>query len=156
MPPVTPRPLPVKDCSPGHPNYRKITMQISADNYSCMHDESVSKIGYSWHGDAVFRSHDGVPLLQTNRSEALGEARRPVTNVLTVVDRKFEPIANEEFTPERLLGATPVKRIIRQPDNDEASGFLKWYPLPLVISAISLVAGSCLLPRTRGRRSPIG
>ena len=61
--------LELEDCPPGQPMYRKIMLRISADDSSVAHDESVTKAGNTWRGDAVYESHGGVPLLQSTRSE---------------------------------------------------------------------------------------
>jgi hypothetical protein len=145
-----------EDCPPGHPIYRKLTLQVSADDYSAVHDESVNKAGWPWVGDTIYESHEGVPLLQSTRSEGQSDDGSHATNVLTVVDRRFEPIPEDEFTQERLLGEAPVKRVVPKPDTEEVSGLLSWYPLPLVLSALSLAAGACLLQRTRGRGNASG
>jgi len=145
----------LKDCPPGHPIYRKLTLQISAEDYSGLHDESVTKAGWPWVNDTVYESHNGVRLLKSTRSEAQDDGRH-ATNVFTVIDRRFEPIPENEFTQERLLGKAPVKRVGPKEDADEDSGLLSWYPLPLVLSAISLAAGACLLPWTRARGNARG
>ena len=103
--------LDLEDCPPGFPMYRKIRLQISADDYAVVHDESVNDNGKTWRGDAVYESRDGVPILLSTRSEGQGDDGSHATNVLTVLDRKFEPIPEEEFTEERLLGEEPVKRV---------------------------------------------
>ena len=144
--------LELEDCPPGHPIYRKITLRISAEDYSVVHDESVSKTGKTWRGDAAYESLDGVPLLQSTRSEGQWDDGSHATNVLTVVDRKFTPIPDDEFTQERLLGDASVHRVTRPPDPvEEVSRLLTWYSLPLGLSVLSLAAGACLLPWTRGR-----
>jgi len=145
-----------QDCPPGHPIYRELNLRISADDYFVVHDESVGKSGQTWRGDAVYESHDGVPLLQSLRGEGQWDDGSHATNVLTVVDRRFEPIPEDEFTPERLLGEAPVKRVGPKHDTEEVSGLLSWYPLPLVVSALSLAAGACLVPRTRGQGNASG
>lgn len=148
--------LELEDCPPGHPIYRKIALRISADDYSVVHDESLTKAGKTWRGDAVYESHNGVPLLQSSRSEGQWDDGSHATNVLTVVDRRFEPVPDEEFTQERLLGDAPVHRVTRQPDPVEVSGLLTWYLLPLALSVLSLAAGACLLPWTGGRGNASG
>ena len=136
--------LELEDCPPGHPLYRKIMLRISAEDSSVAHDESVTKAGNTWRGDAVYESHGGVPLLQSTRSEGQWDDGSHATNVLTVVDRKFEPIPEDEFTQERLLGEAPVKRVGPNQNPQEVSVLLNWYPLPLVLGALSLAAGAVI------------
>ena len=66
--------------------------------------------------------------------------RQSATNVLTVVDRKFEPIPEDEFTQERLLGEAPVKHVGPNQNPQEVSVLLNWYPLPLVLGPLSFLA----------------
>ncbi len=138
-----------EDCPPGHPIYRKATLQLSADDYSAVHDESVNRSGKTWRGDLSYESDGGVPLLKSMRGEGESEAGNHATNVLTVVDRKFGPIAEDEFTEASLLGTDPVHRITQKADPDEVSWLLKMCWVPLVAGAFSLVAGIGLLATSR-------
>ena len=114
-----------------------------------MHDESVNRSGKKWRGDVSYDFDGGVPLLKSMRGEGESEEGHHATNVLTVVDRKLGPIADEEFTEASLLGKDPVQRITRKAAADEVSWLLKWYWLPLVAGAFSLAAGVCLLAMSR-------
>ena len=133
-----------ESCPPGHPIYRSANLQISAEDYSAVHDESVNRSGKKWRGDVSYDFDGGVPLLKSMRGEGESEEGHHATNVLTVVDRKLGPIADEEFTEASLLGKDPVQRITRKAAADEVSWFLKWYWLPLVAGAFSLAAGVML------------
>ncbi len=128
-------------CPPGHPIYRNLTLHLSADDDSAVHNESVNQAGKAWRGDSVYEWSDGVPLLKSSRNEGQWDDGNPTTNVLTVVDRKFGPISEDEFTEASLLGKDPVHRIIMKPEADEVSWLLRWYWLPLLAGAVSLLAG---------------
>ena len=139
--------------------HRPASRCVFATHPTCcsgVHNESVSKAGWPWVGDTVYESHNGVPLLQSTLSEGRRDDGSHATNVLTVVDRRFEPIPELEFTQERLLGKAPVKRVGSKHDTEEVSGLLSWSTLPLVLSALSLATGACLLPWTGERRNASG
>jgi hypothetical protein len=137
--------LELEECPPGHPMYRKLNLRIAAEDYTVVQDESVSREGNHWSSDAAFQSGDGVPLLRSARSQGTWDDGTSATSVLTLLDRRFETVADDEFTSERLLGNAPVHLVARQPEPVEVSPLLTWYPLPLALSAISLVSGACLL-----------
>ncbi len=129
-----------EDCPPGH---RRLTLHLSADDFNAVHAESI------FRDEVSYESPDGVPLLRSTRSEGNWDDGNHATNVLTVVDRKLGPIAEDEFTEASLLRTDPVHRITTKPEADEVSLLLKWYWLPLVAGAFSLAAGVCLLAMSR-------
>ena len=44
----------LEDCPPGHPIYRNVTLQLSADDDSAVHDESVDQAGKNWRADSSY------------------------------------------------------------------------------------------------------
>jgi len=77
-------------------------------------------------------------------AQELGVIEASYASAIIGVDRRFEPIPEDEFTQERLLGEAPVKRVGPKQDPEEVSRLLSWYPLPLVLSALSLAAGAVI------------
>ncbi len=100
---------------------------------------------YVWHAPDCLRAiaATGLGCVQAG-AQKLGVLQASYASAIIGVDRRFEPIPEEEFTQERLLGKFPVHRVTREPDPDEVSGLLSWYPLPLVLSALSLAAGAVI------------
>jgi len=48
--------LEFEDCPPGHPVYRRLSLRISADDFTSVHEESVRRSGNTWQGDVVYTS----------------------------------------------------------------------------------------------------
>jgi hypothetical protein len=134
---------------PAHPFFRRLALQLSADDYSLVHEERLDQTENLWRVDAVHEWHDGIPLLKSLRRETRRDDGSQAKSELTVSDRSFEPIPEAEFTPERLLGEDPVQHIAAKRRSTEGSAFLRWYPLPLVAGGVSLMVGAGLLPWTR-------
>jgi hypothetical protein len=134
---------------PQHPFFRKLAVQLSADDYSLVHKESVDPTGNHSRGDAVHDRHDGVPLLKSIRSGTRRDDGSQVELVLTVDDRSFEPIPAAEFTPERVLGGAPVQHIAANQRSTETPVFFRWYPLPLAVGVVSMLTGAGLLTWSR-------
>ena len=93
-----------------------------------------------------------MPLLQSLRGEGQVDGGTPGKTTFTVIDRKFEPVPEDEFTPERLLGDAPVKRVGPEQDPVEVAGLLRWYPFPILLGALSLAAGGLIAALARKRR----
>jgi hypothetical protein len=141
--------LEFEGCPPGNPIGRKFSLRIAADDFSVVHEETVSKGGDTWRSDSVYESRDGAPLWQTTQSKGRwGDGTLGKIDV-AVNDRKFEPVPDDEFTRERLLGDAPVHRVARRAQPFEVSPLLSWYPLPIILSVLSLAAGAGLLTWSR-------
>jgi hypothetical protein len=138
---------------PGHPWLRTDTVWISADDFTTPRNETVSEKGNLWRSNAVYDSRDGLPLLKSSRGEGQGGHGTPGKTAVTVVDRRFENVPDDEFTQAALLGDAPVQHESQRPEPVEVSPLLTWYPAPLLMSALFLVAGAAmeLLARKRAR-----
>jgi hypothetical protein len=146
------------DCPPGHPAFRKISQVLSADDYSPAHEEYVIKTGKTLRVDAidVFEADAGIPVLVSARGEGHFEDGGTTKSTLTVTDRHFGPISEDEFTPERVLEGAPVHHITDRPGPSELPEFLNWYPLPIVLGGVFLVAGAGLFGWLRGFSRVVG
>jgi|GEM_PF-2884924 len=100
---------------------------------------------YVWHAPDGLGAiaATGLGCVQAG-AQKLGVLQASYASAIIGVDRRFEPIPEDEFTQERLLGEAQVKRVGPQPDAEKVSGLLSWYPLPLVLSALSLAAGAVI------------
>ncbi len=101
-----------------------VTLQLSADDYSLVHKDSVNRMGKTWGGDTVYDSQDGVPLLKSARIKGHWDDGSTADIVLSVTDRSFEPIPDDEFAPRRLLDGAPVHHIAAKPGPSEVSEIL--------------------------------
>ena len=132
------------------PMNRTLRMTIAADNFTVVRDEPLK--GDGWRTEAVYESTGGIPLLKQTRSSGPSNDGTETAAVFTVLDRKLGPVPDDEFTPERLLGDTPVHRVSQEADAIRVSPLLTWFWLPLVLGAVSLAAGAAL--ELLARRSP--
>ena len=105
-----------EDCPPGHPTYRKITLRVAADDFSVTHEESVGKADDTWQDDAVYQPHDGVPLLQSTRSERRWADGTRASDVLTVVERSSSPSPRTSSPPPGFLVTTRSVTSPRHPN----------------------------------------
>ncbi len=86
--------------------------------------------------------HDGIPVLRSidfSFTSPDGPERR---SKVTVVERHFGPVAEEEFTPERLLDGPQVHKFVEhvsQPPNNKS--LADWYWVALVVGVVCLVGG---------------
>ena len=138
----------------GSPGNRSSALRISAEDMTTLREETVSEKGYTWSSDAIYESHNGVPLLKSLRGKGKWDDGTSAEFTLTVVERKFGPVPDDEFTLEHLLGNTPVHRVIENPDQAEVSPLLTWYRFPIILGSLSLAAGAAL--ELLARRSPKG
>jgi hypothetical protein len=138
----------LEDCPPGHLVYQKIRLELSADDYFPVHEEYVTKLGKTENevAVAVYDAHALVPVLMSTTRESRADDGNLTKSVLTVTDRRFGPIPDDEFTPERVLDGAPAQRIIAKPGPSEGPAFLNWYRLPIVLGVVSFVAGAGLSP----------
>jgi hypothetical protein len=135
-----------EDCPPGHPIYKKIRLELSADDYSLAHMEYVLDSGRTGHAEAVYDTHEAVPVLMSTQTESRADNGNPTKSVLTVTDRSFGPIPDDAFTPDRVLDGALVHRVSAKSGPSEGPGFLSWYPLPIVLGVVFLLAGAGLFP----------
>lgn len=59
----------------------------------------------------VSDSHELVPVLMSTRSEDREKDGTATTSTLTVTDRRFGPVPEDEFASERVLEGAPVRYI---------------------------------------------
>ncbi len=74
------------------------------------------------------------------------------TRELKVVERRFGPIPEEEFDPDRFLDGPQVKEVQPDPESDESSLLRRWFWLPFPIGALCLIGGAVNSLGTRGDR----
>jgi hypothetical protein len=129
---------------PGNPQFRRISLQVAADDHTVAHDESEGREGNVWKTDAVYSAGGSLPLLQSMLGKGRWKDGTTATTEVHVIDRKFGPVPESEFTLEHLIGNAPVHRVVRESDADGASSPLRWFLLPIVLGTASLGAGAAL------------
>ena len=93
-------------------------------------------------GELEYDRHNGVPVLKTLTTVSKGAEAQTTTTTTRVVERSFEPAAEEQFTAEAVIG--PAALAVSQPAG-EAPRAWPWYYLPLFAAGASLVVGLALL-----------
>jgi hypothetical protein len=129
---------------PGHPWFRTNTMWISTDDFTTPRHATVGEKGNVWRNTAGYETREGVPLLKSSRGEGQWDNGTLGKTAIIVRDRKFDSVPDSEFTRAALLGDSPVEEIVRPSEPIEVSPLLKWYRVPLLLSAVFLVAGSAI------------
>ena len=88
------------------------------------------------HGTVDYDQHNGIPVLRGFHSRANPRDGTAVTTNLTVLERRFEQIPDEEFTAERLLTGPSVYKVVHaDPVPTESTALVKWCWLPLAAGA---------------------
>jgi hypothetical protein len=134
--------------------WRAFTAVLSpADHFAVQSD--VIELGQkaTLNGEYSYDRYGGLPVLRESKSSTTGPDGASGVTKITVVDRRFGPIPESEFTRERLLEgpwidkAVDPEEIYREPET-----FADWYGVALVAGAVSLVAGAAtgLFQKTRG------
>lgn len=137
-----------------YPVHRSITMKIAADDFT-VESDGVDADGDHWRTEAVYETTGNVPLLKESRTSRSSRSGEESTSVFTITDREFGPVPDDEFTPERLLGAGPVQRIDDGPDHAATPSLLTWFRLPIIASLLSLGAGAGVGLLARGANRAI-
>jgi hypothetical protein len=99
--------------------------------------------------------HDGIPILRAAHTTMTSSDGSRRTIEKTITDPQFGPVPEDDFDPERFLDG-PQVREAAAPDSyaDEPNRLMRWYWLPFVAGALSLVVGAGLRLVTWRSRFP--
>ncbi len=136
--------------------WRAMTFVLASDRLFALRSFELERLSdgrQTLQGEVDYDKHDGIPVLYASHSAGKSPDGKSTTQSLTILDRRFEPTAEDEFTTERLLtGPTVHKAVHSNSAFPESTAFAKWYWLPLLAGAASLVAGVAIsLLRLLGR-----
>ena len=140
--------------------WRAITLVLASDQLFAAQSFEVETLrdGKPTNRGAVdYDQHNGVPVLRGFHSTGIARDGKNTTASLTILERRFEPIAEEEFTSERVLMGPAVHKVVHPgPSLPESTALAKWSWLPLASGAASLVVGVvisflCMLAHPPGR-----
>ncbi len=142
----------LEECPPGHPVYRRVKVRFAGDDYLQWSAEALAKDGSTWRGDRVVaeQSAEGAQLLLSTHDDARGRDGSSTDGGLTVTERQFGPVPEDEFTPERVFEGAVVQRVADRAAAPEAPAVFSWYLLPIVLGAVSLAGGAGLFAWSRG------
>jgi hypothetical protein len=140
--------------------WRSVTAVLSADDHFAVRSNEVERTdGTVVRGTFEYDDHDGVPVLRSSRSAGPSSDGGRFEGRLTVLERRFGPTPESEFTPERLLDGPTVRK---PPDPDpyrtDRPTFADWYRVPFAAGAamMALGVGVGLLGPFRADRSAGG
>jgi hypothetical protein len=149
--------LRIEDHSPPgwQSQWRARTLILAADDLYVTLSERTEGTGrdnqLSHQTSFTYDRHEGIPVLRRERAETTGADGAHGTSELDVVERRFGPIPEEEFDPDRFLDGTRVTEARRAPPPAEPTILARFYWLPFPIGALGLIAGAALSFGTRPR-----
>jgi hypothetical protein len=129
----------------GHVPWRSFTMALAIDDLF-----AVQSYEYVLGGPEpgtirckVEYDHDaGIPVVRAYRSLGTWPDGRHTSMHMQVLERRFEPVPEEEFTPERLLdGPRVVKVMKRDSPSNEPLAIVACFRACLLAGAVSLISG---------------
>jgi hypothetical protein len=114
-----------------------------ADHFAAQSDVIEDRQTGTLRREYVYDRHNGLPVLREligARTQPNGEKR---ATRITVVDRRFGPVPESEFTRERLLEGSWIEKAA-DPEElyGEEGSFADWYAVPLIAGAVSLLIGA--------------
>ena len=143
----------LEDRTPSVPPWRDYTVVLAADDHFAVRsDEIALSTGMKLTGEFLHDRHGELPVIRSILSSGLWADGTGTTSSLTVLERRFEPTPEAEFTQEYLLAGAPVHTITSPgPYDEELSLLMRWYRLPFAAGAVGLLLGAAL--RLRSGRS---
>jgi hypothetical protein len=143
-------------------SWRSFTIVLSADDHFVVKSQAIEfSDNRSHHGEFAYDRYADRPVIRSIRNAGTEADGTQTASTFTVLDRRFGPTAESEFTAERLLAGSPV-RTVTQPDPyaGESAIAAGWYQLPLAAGMVCLVAGLATglrpLIRPGHRPEPVG
>jgi hypothetical protein len=152
-----------EDRSPAawHVPWRAVTFVLAADDLyavQSMRSEGTAPDEGTYQSQFDYDRHEGLPVLRSERTTMSTRGAARETSELKVVERRFGPIPEEEFDPDRFLEGPRVTVPQPPPFTDEPTMLARWYWAPLPVGAIGLIVGASIslgTRRERGRPAPL-
>ena len=118
----------LEDRAPSGIPWRSSTMDLAADDHFAVRsDDFELSTGMKLTGAFVHDRHGAVPVLRSIRNTGIGPDGTRTTSRFTVLERRFEPTPEAEFTREHLLAGAPVHTITEpSPFAEEPSMLMRW------------------------------
>jgi hypothetical protein len=152
----------VDDSTPAaHVPWRSVTVVLAADRHLAVRSEETDLgNGTTMSTESTFDEHEGLPVYRSSRNTIKGKQGVEREVGYKVLDRRFGPIPESEFTADRLLDGPVTRKTIDPLANyyKDPVTFADWYRVPALVGAISLVGGLGigLIGVIRGRRRGAG
>lgn len=127
--------------------WRSTTVVLSADDdFAVRSIETEDPRGETAHGEIEYDRHEGVPVPREYRVSTTARDGSPHSSMrVTVVERRFGPVAEDEFDLEALLDG-PRGETVDERDrfDQESESFADWFLIPLGCGIFSLGGGIAL------------
>ena len=127
--------------------WRSMTVVLSVDDdFAARSIETEDPRGGTSHGEIGYDRHEGVPVPRDYKVSATNPDGSHSSMRETVVERRFGPVAEDEFNLEALLDG-PRGETVAEPDrfDQESESFADWFLIPLGCGIVSLGGGIALL-----------
>ena len=140
----------IEDRSPAawSPPWRARTLVLAADDLYAQQSERSEGLGPNNREthESVFTydRHEGLPLLRSERTLTTSPDGAHATSDLKVVERRFGPIPEEEFDPDRFLDGPRETDAPRDPYAAAPTLLTRFRWLPFTIGVLGLIAGSAI------------
>jgi hypothetical protein len=136
--------------------WRAATYVLAADDLFAVQSVRLEGVGpdkATYQSEFAYDRHEGVPVLRSEHTSENSPRGTHATTELKVVERRFGPIPEAEFDPDRFLDGPQVKAPVFDPYTDEPSMLRRWFWLPFPIGTLGLICGAVLsLGTWRDRR----
>ncbi len=138
--------LRIEDHSQAHKllDCRAVTYVLAADDLFGALSERIEGLGpakQTYQVEYTYDRHEGIPVMRSERMSEVSPKGPPKTNELKVVERRFGPIPEEEFDPDRFLDGPRVTEAQVAATPEEPSLLRRWFWLPFPIGALGLIGG---------------
>ncbi len=125
--------------------WRSVTLVLAADDLFAMQACEYVLPGQereTIRGDVEYDRHEGVPVVRGSRSSGASPDGKSDTSRQKVLERRFEAVPAEEFTPERFLdGPRLIKAVEHDRPSDASWWIVSCYRGCLVAGVVSLLGG---------------
>lgn len=148
----------IEDRSPADANvpWRAATFVLAADDFHAAQAERIEvagPIGTTYDSAFQYDRHEGIPMLRSKHTTISAPDGSRGTVDLEVVERRFGPIPEEEFDPDRFLDGPRVTQTRPDPFAVTPSTLGRRVWVPFAIGALCLIGGAAIPIGTKRNRA---
>ena len=139
----------IEDRSPADGNvpWRAATFVLAADDLYAAQTGRMEGVGpeaATYQSAFTYDRREGIPVLRSKHTTNSAPDGSRGTVDLEVVERRFGPILEEEFDPDRFLDGPQVTETRPDPFADKPSALRRRVWLPFAIGALCLIGGAAI------------
>ncbi|HEX8203935.1 MAG TPA: hypothetical protein VF590_25900 [Isosphaeraceae bacterium] len=145
----------LEDRSPaGWVPWRSFTTVLAVDDgFAPRSDAIETGGGATIRGEFAYDRHEGRPVLCSCHRTGSGPNGERTATRTAVVDRRFGPVPESEFDPDRFLdGPRVIQSVDPNPSMPETPWWADWYGVPLGAGAFALASGLAIAASREVRR----